>query len=69
MVGNPEQCWAKATECRGAARRTRYIDVRRLYEEIAEQWMLVADQIADAQQSRTGLAARQTATESRNPFG
>ena len=58
MVVNPEQCLAKAAECWGAARQARYIDVRRLYEEIAEQWMQVADKIADGQQSRTVSAAR-----------
>jgi hypothetical protein len=58
MMLNPEQCWAKAAECWNAARRARYVDARRLYEEIGEQWMLVADQIADGQQSRTVLAAR-----------
>jgi hypothetical protein len=58
MVLNPEQCWAKAAECWDAAGQARYVDVRRLYEEIAEQWMLVADLIADGQQSRAVLAAR-----------
>ena len=58
MVVNPEQCLAKAAECWGAARQARYVDVRRLYEEIAEQWMLVADKLADGQHSRTVLAAR-----------
>jgi hypothetical protein len=57
MVLNPEQCWVKAVECSDAARRARHIDARRLYEEIAEQWMLVADQIADGQQL-PALAAR-----------
>ena len=47
MVMNPEQCWAKAAECCDAARQARYVDVQRLYEEIAEQWMLVADRVAD----------------------
>ncbi len=60
MVSNPEHCWAKAAECLGAARQARYVDVGRLYEEIAEQWMLVADQIVDGQQSRTVLALRST---------
>ena len=55
---NPEQCLAKAGECWSAAREARYVDVGRLFEEIAEQWMLVADQIADAQQLRTVLAAQ-----------
>jgi len=55
---NPEQCWAKAAECWDAARRARYVDAQRLYEEIGEQWMLVADQIADGQQSRAVLGAR-----------
>jgi hypothetical protein len=58
MVLNPEQCLAKAAECWSAARQARYVDAGRLYEEIAEQWMLVADQIADDQQSRTVLAAQ-----------
>ncbi len=55
---NPEQCWAKAGECWDAAKQARYVDVGRLFEEIAEQWVLVADQIADAQQPRTVLAAQ-----------
>jgi hypothetical protein len=55
---NPEQCLAKAGECWSAAREARYVDVGRLFEEIAEQWILVADQIADTQQSRTVLAAQ-----------
>jgi hypothetical protein len=54
---NPEQCLAKAAECWNAARQARYVDVGRLFEEIAEQWMLVADHIVDGQQSRTVLAA------------
>lgn len=58
MMLNPEQCWAKAAECWDAARRARYADARRLYEEIGEQWMLVADRIAEGQQSRAALAAR-----------
>jgi hypothetical protein len=58
MVLNREQCWAKAAECWDAARTARYVDTRRLYEEIGEQWMLVADQIADSQQSRAVVAAR-----------
>jgi hypothetical protein len=58
MMLNPEQCWAKAAECWDAARRARYVEAQRLYEEIGEQWMLVADQIADGQQSRAVLAAR-----------
>jgi hypothetical protein len=60
MVSNPEQCWAKAAECSVAARQARYVDVRRLYEEIAEQWTLVADQIADDQQSRAVSAVSST---------
>jgi hypothetical protein len=58
MALNPEQCLAKAAECWTAARQALYVDVGRLYEEIAEQWMLVADQIADDQQSRRVLAAQ-----------
>jgi hypothetical protein len=55
---NPEQCLAKAAECWNAAKQARYVDVGRLFEEIAEQWMLVADHIVDGQQSRTVLAAQ-----------
>ena len=58
MVLNPEQCWAKAAECWDAAGQARYVDARRLYEEIGEQWMRVADQIAAGQQLRAVLAAR-----------
>jgi hypothetical protein len=55
---NPEQCWAKAAACWDAAKQARYVDVGRLFEEIAEQWVLVADQIADGQQPRTVLVAQ-----------
>ena len=55
---NPEQCWARAGECWDAAKQARYVDVGRLFEEIAEQWVLVADQIADAQQPPIALAAQ-----------
>ena len=55
---NPGQCWAKAAACWDAATQARYVDVGRLFEEIAEQWMLVADHIVDGQQSRTLLAAQ-----------
>jgi hypothetical protein len=55
---NPEQCWAKAAACWDAARQARYVDVRRLFEEIAEQWTLVAERLTDAQQSWTVLAAQ-----------
>jgi hypothetical protein len=58
MALNREQCWAKAAQCWDASGQARYVDVRRLYEEIAEQWMLVADKIADGQQSPTVIAAR-----------
>jgi len=54
MVLNPEQCLAKAAW--SAARQAWYVDVGRLYEEIAEQWMLLADQITDGQQSKTVIA-------------
>jgi hypothetical protein len=57
MVLNPERCWAKAAECSDAARQARYVDAQRLYEEIAEQWILIAGRIADNQQAWV-LAAR-----------
>ena len=60
MVLNPKQCVAKAAGCWEAAKRARYVDVRRLYEEIAEQWMLVANQIVDGQHSRAALALKST---------
>jgi hypothetical protein len=42
---NAEQCRAKAAKCLEAAERSQFLDQRRLYEEIAEQWLLVAEQI------------------------
>ena len=49
MSGPPlfsaEQCRAKAAELLEAARRATYLDQQRLYEEIAEQWLSVADEI------------------------
>jgi hypothetical protein len=41
---NAEQYRTKAAECLEAAKQSRFLDQRRLYEEIAEQWRLVADQ-------------------------
>jgi hypothetical protein len=40
-----EQCRAKAAELSEAAQRTNYLDSRRLYEELAEQWRSMADEI------------------------
>ena len=49
MSGPPsfsaEQCRAKAAELREAARRSPYLDQKRLYEEIAEQWVSIADEL------------------------
>ena len=49
MSGPPsfsaEQCRAKAAELREAARRSPYLDQQRLYQEIAEQWILMADEL------------------------
>jgi hypothetical protein len=40
-----EQCRAKAAELLAAARRAAYFDRKRLYEEIAEQWLSIADEL------------------------
>jgi hypothetical protein len=49
MSGQPlfsaEQCRAKAAELLEAARRAGHLDLMRLYEEIAEQWLLIADEL------------------------
>jgi hypothetical protein len=40
-----EECRTKAAKCLEAARKSQFLDQRRLYEEIAEQWLSVAEQI------------------------
>jgi hypothetical protein len=60
MMLNPDQCRAKATECLEAAQRARYVDQRRLYEEIAAQWMLVAQRV---EQSASKLSGNGSATK------
>jgi hypothetical protein len=40
-----ERCRAKAAELLAAARRALYLDQKRLYEEIAEQWLAIADEL------------------------
>jgi hypothetical protein len=40
-----EQCRTKAAELQAAARRAVYLDQQRLYQEIAEQWLAVADEL------------------------
>jgi hypothetical protein len=49
MSGPPsfsaEQCRAKAAELLEAARQSPYLDQQRLYQEIAEQWVLIADEL------------------------
>jgi hypothetical protein len=39
-----QQCRAKAAEL-AAARRSPYLDQKRLYQEIAEQWLSIADKL------------------------
>jgi ABC-type arginine transport system ATPase subunit len=49
MSGAPsfsaEQCRAKAAELLEAARLSPYLDQKRLYEEIAEQRLAIADEL------------------------
>ena len=40
-----EQCRAKAAELLEAARQSPYLDQQRLYQEIAEQWLSIADEL------------------------
>ncbi len=54
MVMNPDQCRAKAAHCFEAAKGALYLDQQRLYEEIAEQWLLLADQIETRKPGRNG---------------
>ena len=60
MVLNPEQCRAKAAQCLDAAHGALYVDQQRLYEEIAEQWLLIAQQIeqGSAMPSGNGSATK-----------
>jgi hypothetical protein len=57
MVLNPDQCRAKAADCLDAAKHALYLDQRRLYEEIAEQWLLLADQMGPKTNGRNGADA------------
>jgi hypothetical protein len=57
MVLNADQCRAKAADCVDAAKRALYLDQRRLYEEIAEQWMLLAEQMSQKTNGRNGAQA------------
>ena len=56
--GQADVCWEMRPNAGMPPQQHRDVDTRRLYEEIGEQWMLVADQIADSEQSRAVLAAR-----------
>jgi hypothetical protein len=38
---------AKAAKCLEAFRQSQFLDQRRLYEKIAEQWRLIAEQMED----------------------
>ena len=40
-----EQCRTKAAELLAAAQRSPYLDQQRLYQEIAEQWLAIADEL------------------------
>jgi hypothetical protein len=44
-----EQCRAKAADLLEAARRSPYLDQQRLYQEIAEQWLSIADELERGQ--------------------
>jgi hypothetical protein len=57
MVLNAEQCRAKAADCLDAAKRALYLDQRRLYEEIAEQWLLLADEMGQKTNGNNGAQA------------
>ena len=57
MVLNADQCRAKAADCLDAAKRSLYLDQRRLYEEIAEQWLLLAEQMGQKKNGRNGANA------------
>ena len=54
MMLNPDQCRAKAAHCLEAAKRAFYLDQRRLYEEIAEQWMLLAEHMEAKKRGHNG---------------
>ena len=49
MSGPPSfsagQCRAKTAELLAAARQSPYLDQQRLYQEIAEQWLSIADEL------------------------
>ena len=45
LARRAEQCRAKAAELLEAARQSPYLDQRRLYQEIAEQWLSIADEL------------------------
>jgi hypothetical protein len=51
---NPDQCRDKAAHCLEAANRALYLDQRRLYGEIAEQWLLLAEQMEQRTNGRNG---------------
>lgn len=57
MVLNADQCRAKAADCLDAAKRAAYLDQRRLYEEIAEQWLLLAEQMSQKTNGHNGALA------------
>jgi hypothetical protein len=57
MVLNADQCRAKASGCLDAAKRALYLDQRRLYEEIAEQLLLLAEQMGQKTNGRNAAHA------------
>jgi hypothetical protein len=57
MVLNADQCRAKAAGCLEAAKSALYLDQRRLYEEIAEQWLLLAEEIGQKTNGNNGAQA------------
>ncbi len=56
-VVHADQCRAKAADCLDAAQRALYLDQRRLYEEIAEQWLLLAEQMGQKTNGHNGAQA------------
>jgi hypothetical protein len=45
-VSKAEECRAKAAECFELAKRAHNPDIRRRYNDIGQQWLALAEQIA-----------------------
>ena len=65
MVLNADQCRAKAADCLDAARDALYLDQRRLYEEIAEQWLLLAEQMGQKTSGHNGAQGHDSSRTSK----